>query len=460
MFDLIGNSINDPKKKREYIALNKLADTTHVKIFTYTVVAVFFIFFLLLFAPWTQNVSSTGTVTTLRPEQRPQTINSAIAGSIAKWFVREGDLVQKGDTILFLAETKTEYFDPALIQRTQLQIKAKQATIVSYEEKMESLGQQIQALRTTMNLKMEQARNKVKQVKLKVTSDSIDLAAVKISYAVSERQVIAQKDLYEQGISSLTELEAKRVKFQDGSAKLIGSQNKLLTSENELINAQIQLNSVENEYIEKMSKAESDRFSAMSQVYDSENELVKLQNQVINYTIRNEFYYVTAPQTGFITKTIRAGVGEIIKEGDAVATIVPSVYDIAASLYIQPVDLPLMELGEHVRLQFDGWPALVFSGWEDMSFGTFGGTIVAIDQVISDNGKFRILVAPDPEEPDWPSAIRPGGAAYGWSMLNDVPLGYEFWRQLNGFPPDLYSGEIEGKKKKDKSGLGDAASKK
>jgi hypothetical protein len=23
-------------------------------------------------------------------------------------------------------------------------------------------------------------------------------------------------------------------------------------------------------------------------------------------------------------------------------------------------------------------------------------------------------------------------------MLNDVPLWYEFWRQLNGFPPDFY----------------------
>ena len=27
--------------------------------------------------------------------------------------------------------------------------------------------------------------------------------------------------------------------------------------------------------------------------------------------------------------------------------------------------------------------------------------------------------------------------ANGWVMLNQVPLGYEIWRQLNGFPPSV-----------------------
>jgi hypothetical protein len=30
--------------------------------------------------------------------------------------------------------------------------------------------------------------------------------------------------------------------------------------------------------------------------------------------------------------------------------------------------------------------------------------------------------------------------------LGDVPLWYEIWRKLNGFPPDFYGSGIEGEK--------------
>ena len=44
--------------------------------------------------------------------------------------------------------------------------------------------------------------------------------------------------------------------------------------------------------------------------------------------------------------------------------------------------------------------------------------------------------------------LLPGGGANGIALLNNVPLWYEIWRLLNGFPPDLYkNNEIpDGKK--------------
>ena len=41
-----------------------------------------------LFLPWTQNIKSTGSVTTLSQQYRPQEINSPIAGKIIKWKVK------------------------------------------------------------------------------------------------------------------------------------------------------------------------------------------------------------------------------------------------------------------------------------------------------------------------------------------------------------------------------------
>jgi hypothetical protein len=132
-------------------------------------------------------------------------------------------------------------------------------------------------------------------------------------------------------------------------------------------------------------------------------------------------------------------------------TVMPSRFDLAVELYVRPMDMPLIAKGKHVRFMFDGWPAIVFSGWPNTSYGTYGGTIVAIDNLISPNGKYRILVAEDPNDKAWPTALRVGSGALGMALLNNVPIWYELWRQLNGFPPDLYMdnamvGGVEDKK--------------
>jgi hypothetical protein len=37
----------------------------------------------------------------------------------------------------------------------------------------------------------------------------------------------------------------------------------------------------------------------------------------------------------------------------------------------------------------------------------------------------------------WPRQVRMGSGVYGWTMLREVRVWYEVWRQLNGFPPSL-----------------------
>ena len=132
------------------------------------------------------------------------------------------------------------------------------------------------------------------------------------------------------------------------------------------------------------------------------------------------------------------GIGEIVKEGAPVVSILPADYQLAVEMYVKPIDLPLISLGRTVRFVFDGWPAFFFSGWPGVSTGTFAGKVVAIDRNISSNGKFRVLVEPDKNEQTWPAQLQMGGGARGIALLNNVPVWYELWRILNGFPPDLY----------------------
>ena len=441
MLNISHNKLNEKVSLEHYKSVQKVFHKRHFKHFNRFLLAFSIIMVIMLFLPWTQNVSGKGYVTTLTPDQRPQTIQSPIPGRIEKWYVREGDYVQKGDTILHISEIKNEYFDPRLIERTEQQINAKSMAVNSYSEKVKALNKQIGALSRERGLKLEQARNKLIQSELKVQSDSIDLEAARTNINIAQRQYDRVVQLQTEGLKAVTDVEEKRLKLQEAQAKLISQENKLLAARNDVINSRVEINRIGAEYTDKISKAESDMFTAQSNQFDSEAQVTKLENEYANYEIRSDLYYIRAPQSGFINRAIQAGIGETFKEGDRLVGIMPSDYQVAVETYVEPIDLPLIQLGEKVRIQFDGWPAIVFSGWPNLSYGTFGGEVVALETFISENGKYRVLLAPDPEDPEWPADIRVGSGANTIALLNDVPIWFELWRQLNGFPPNYYQPE-------------------
>jgi multidrug resistance efflux pump len=432
----------------QYSTVKSLANRPHYKILNKIILYVSLLGVVILFLPWTQNISGSGAVTTLKPNQRPQTIQSAIAGRIEKWYVQEGDFVKKGDTILFISEIKEDYFDPNLVQNTKSQVDAKKMAGQSYGGKVTSLSAQINAIENERVLKLQQAQNKIRQGVLKVQSDSMDLEAVKTQIKIANTQFNRSVTLNKEGLKPLTDVEEKRLKLQEVEAKIITQENKLLASKNELINAKVEINRISAEYAEKSSKAQSDQFTALSSQYDTEAQVNKLENQVVNYQIRNGMYYIKAPQDGYVNRAIQSGIGETIKEGTQIVSIMPSKYDIAVETYVSPTDLPLIHKGEKVRIWFDGWPTIVFSGWPNMSYGTFGGKIVAIENFISPNGKFRVLIAPDEKEEAWPKQVSIGSGAQTLALLDNVPIWFELWRTLNGFPPNYYKPKGETSKEK------------
>jgi multidrug efflux pump subunit AcrA (membrane-fusion protein) len=407
---------------------------------------------LALFLPWTQNIRAKGAVTTLRQEQRPQELNTIIAGRVIKWYVKEGDFVKEGDTILQLGEVKVDYFDPQLLARTQQQIDAKQQSIEGYKNKAGTAETQASALLQGQVLKLQSLDNKILQQQLKVASDSTDLIAVNNELSAYKRQIDAAKIMLDSGAISLTEFEKRRVNFQNGLAKKISTENKLAQGRQELINLRIEKNSTVQEYTDKISKAEGDKFSSISNAASTEADVSKLQNLYASYDARNKLYYILAPQSGQITKAKKAGIGEMLKEGEMIVEVVPTNIQYAVEMFVEPMDLPLISMGQKVRFVFDGFPAIVFSGWPQNSYGTFGGVVAAVETSVSDNGKFRVLVAEDPNDKKWPTMLRMGGGASGIALLKNVPIYYELWRNINGFPPDYY--------KADKSGKSDKAKKK
>ena len=226
---------------------------------------------------------------------------------------------------------------------------------------------------------------------------------------------------------------------------------KNIESRNKYRNTLTDVQALKAEYQEKVSKAESDQFSAESSALDAEAEVAKLQVKLNNVTIRQSYYELKAPQKGLVTRILKTGIGENIKEGESIIEIMPLNYQLAVEIFIRPVDLPLIQKGQHARIEFDGWPAIVFSGWPNTSFGTFGAEVFAVDNVLDESGRYRILLRKDEVDLEWPEPLRFGAGANGMLLLKDVPIWYEIWRQINGFPPEFYTGEEDSQDKVKKS---------
>ena len=391
---------------------------------------------LLLFLPWTQNIRARGSITTLRQEHRPQELNSIIAGRVIKWYVKEGDIVQKGDTIARLAEIKDAYLDPELIDRTGEQLAAKKSGVSFYSSKVQATGSQIEALQNSQRLKM-------RQLAMKILSDSMEAIAANNDLNIATAQYKRQQVMRDSGLVSLVQLEQRNQAYQSAIAKRAAAEIKLA-------NARTELDQVQQEYAEKMFKAMGEKAAAQSEIASGNAEVSKLTNQYANYSIRNGMYYLLAPQSGQVTQATKAGLNEIIKEGEKIVEIIPLEVDYAVEMFVKPVDVPLLSKGQRVRFLFDGYPAIVFSGWPHASYGLFSGHVVAIENAVNASGKFRILIGEDAGFKPWPKTLRNGTGASGIALLKDVPIWYELWRNINGFPPDYYQSndEYNGKKKK------------
>lgn len=401
----------------------------------------FFILFagiVTLFLPWTQNIKIKGNVSSLYQEQRPQQLNSPIPGRIIKWNVKNGDYVKKGDTLLQLSEIKDDYLDPLLVQRTEEQVQAKKGVRDYYEAKVGTTKNQLQALNAARELKLNQLKIKISQLNNKLTGEEAELEAAKNELKLSEDQFARQKKMYDEGLVSLTQFQQRSISYQNSVAKKTASENKVAQTRQEIVNTQIEQNSVIQDYTEKLSKIEGERFQSMGQIEGSDGDIAKLQNQVANYKARQGLYFIIASQDGQIVQLNKAGIGEVLKDGENIGTIVPTTVDYAVEIYIKPVDLPLVKEGQRVMCIFDGFPAIVFSGWPDSSYGTFAGKVVAVESNISPNGLFKALVIEDKNEKKWPPKIKMGTGVQGIAILNDVPIWYELWRNINGFPPDYY----------------------
>ncbi|MFO0913778.1 MAG: HlyD family efflux transporter periplasmic adaptor subunit [Pirellulales bacterium] len=403
------------------------------------------------FLPWQQTARGTGRVVAYSPTERPQTIESPIYGRIVGWGdnIVEGREVKKGEFILEIRDN-----DPERASRLELEVLASQEKLDLATLKATTYGQQVVDFTDAKEQLIRAYTELVEEAQNKLAAEKQGVLAAEAAVAQTESNYLRQKKLYEGGLYSGTSFEKDERSYREAQAKLKAAKEYVTAAENALQSKQADLKKNTLEAQTKISKAEAEQQAAQGEAAMARKELVQAQGKQAQFQTRS----VVAPKDGVILRLMANENAEMLKEGDPLFTIVPKTTDRAVELWVDGNDVPLVTAGREVRLQFEGWPAIQFAaGWPKVAMGTFGGEVVAIDATDNGQGKFRVLIRPNTTDA-WPEErfLRQGVRANGWILLNQVALGYELWRQLNGFPP-VYGDE---KSKDGKSTGGAGASEK
>jgi adhesin transport system membrane fusion protein len=399
--------------------------------------------------PWVQTVNGDGQVTALIPNQRPQTVQVQIKGRLQKWYITEGQFVQAGDTIAILEDIDSKFLDFNLIENQSKQLEALKERKNQIEMQVQVFRQQVEAERNAREAGVMASKQKLQQSIQKRIAAEATVKQAELDYDIAKTRFEDRKQLFEKGLRSQRDYERDRMDLQRSEVSLTKAQT---DAEGARRNEQEERSNVinkESEGSSKIFKVMSDETKAMETIASLENSIAKGTSELNTALARRNAAIVRSPVNGKVVRLLTLGSGETLKQGQEIAIIVPDANSLAVELMISGNDAPLLSVGRKVRLQFDGFPGFQISGWPSVSVGTFGGIISVIDEKSS--GKFRVVVRPDPNDEQWPESkfLRPGTRSLGWMQLNTVTLGFELWRQFNGFPPTVDKPKDGKKSKKD-----------
>lgn len=418
-----------------YVALHAIQAPRSTRVLSRVLVALMIVMALALtITPWQQNIAGSGRVVAFSPEERQQNIEAPIDGRIARWYVVEGSDVKKGDPIVDLTDN-----DPSLIDRLTQERDQMTRTEEAAVRRVKTIEDRIRALELSQKTGVSAAQARVQMSIDRIAAAQQSLEAAKAGLATAKMQQERQAGLAKKGLTSTRNVELAQLDFTQKVADVERATATLNAAKSEKLSLDSELLRTDAEAGSRIEEAWGAHASAESDVAKARAEVTKVEVRLA----RQNTQRVMAPVDGKIFRVVARQNGELLKAGAQIAILVPSTTKDVVELWINGNDVPLISEGSPVRLQFEGWPALQFAGWPSIAVGTFGGHVQLVDSTDNGAGQFRVLVQHDANDEPWPTKnyLRQGVRANGWVLLNQVPLGFELWRQFNGFPPVIATTE-------------------
>jgi membrane fusion protein, adhesin transport system len=391
------------------------------------VLLVLLVIFLLL-TPWQQNVRGYGRVVAFTPYERQQFIGAPIEGRIAAWLVTEGSRVKKGDVLAEMLDN-----DPQFLQRIAAEKKVVLDRQAAVDRRVETVKAQLQMAQQARPQALAAAKSRIEMAQQRSNAAVQAVTAADIAQKTSALNLTRQQRLFYKGLSSKRTLELAELENTQRQTERERAKATLEAANSEIAALSADARKLDNDTTSTIEKSRADLNKAIEEQNYVKAELLKLDTRLARQMTQT----IVAPREGTVLRLLTNPGAELIKAGQALAILVPDSQQRAVELWLDGNDLPLVVKDSHVRLQFEGYPAIQFGGWPEFSVGSFGGRVSLIDSTDDGKGHFRVLVSPDKDDIAWPEIrfLRQGVRVNGWVLLGQVTLGYELWRIFNGFPP-------------------------
>jgi membrane fusion protein, adhesin transport system len=384
----------------------------------------------MLLLPWVQNIQATGEVTAFLPNERQQTVDTPVGGRVLRWHVQEGSIVKAGDLLADVSD-----IDPEALVRLEGQKRELQSKIDAKDQELRSYQLQLQQIESGRDLQVGAARQRLDGVgeRARGAREAVSGAEASLTAATTQSARLAR--LLRSGVVSRRDVEVAERDAEVARRSLNSSRATLEAAKAELRAADVEVDRTRADAQARVESASASASKVAGEVADGRQSMLKLEVDIA----RQRAQTITAPRDGVVLRLLNNPDAEVLKPGDPLVVLVPETSRRGVALLVRGNDAPLITPGRKVRLQFEGWPAVQFGGWPEVAVGSFAGEVAFVDPTDDGKGKFRVMVVPDESERSWPSDrfLRQGSQARGWILLDRVTVGYETWRQLNGFPPRI-----------------------
>jgi multidrug efflux pump subunit AcrA (membrane-fusion protein) len=393
-----------------------------------TIAALLAVVAVLVLVPWQQSVRGQGRVVAYAPLDRQQEIKTPIAGRVMTWHVQEGQHVEAGALIATIADN-----DPGFPERLARARDAAKDRLETARNSIKMLEQQISALEIARTAAVSAARERVDMARNRLAAAELTRDAAAAAKQAADLQLARTRALSGDGLASSRSLELAQLAVQTADADVERARAAIAAARAEVESLRAEKTRIEASQNADIERARASLQSAHADVANADAALQEREVAVA----RQNTMQVVAPRAGAILRQIAKQGAEYVPAGAPIAILVPETESRATEIWVDGRDAPLITPGRKVRVQFEGWPAVQFVGWPSVAVGTFGGEVAFVDAAADATGKFRVVVIPDPADQPWPASaqLRQGARANAWVLLDRVRLGFELWRQWNGFPP-------------------------
>ena len=422
--------VSSPSHVSVLLPASRLVPSTSLPVRNARRLALAFVLFVFIaaLAPWRQSISGTGQVYAFLPDERPQVIEATISGRIDRWHVVEGQMVEEGELLVELSDN-----DPDRVERLTVERDAQAERLESYGQQVEAFRERVVALRESQAAQIAAAQAEVRVTQDTLTAQRELLVTAEARVTTQDLQERRMASLAGEGLASQRDRELAILGATDAQASLRSALASVNATEARLRVSRAALERIQASTEADLRAAEASLSSAETQVSSARASLAQAESRLAQQAAQQ----IRAPRSGIVQRIMAQQGGVQISSGATLALLVPTTASRAVQLYIDGNDAALVTPGREVRLQFEGWPAVQFTGWPSVAVGSFAGRVAFVDTSDDGHGDFRVVVVPDPDQEPWPEPryLRQGTRAKGWLLLEEVTVGFELWRQLNGFPP-------------------------